>query len=147
MAEPDLNIRQRRFIEEWIKEPNATKAAIAAGYTAKTARQQGARLLSNAVISAEIERIKAAATQRAELSAEWVLDSLKTVAERCMQAVPVMEKVDGEWKETGEFRFDSSGANKSLELLGKHLKIFTDKSEISGPGGEPVSVKVMFGDD
>ena len=46
-----------------------------------------------------------------------------------MQAVPVLVS-DGE--ETGEWHFEHSGANKSLELLGKHLKLFTDKLELSG---------------
>ncbi|MFA5149255.1 MAG: hypothetical protein WC491_09055, partial [Candidatus Omnitrophota bacterium] len=53
--------------------------------------------------------------KRTEITQEYVLNSLKSVADRCM----------------GE-RLDSSGANKSLELLGKHLKLFTEKVEQSG---------------
>ena len=46
-----------------------------------------------------------------------------------MQLEAVTERVDGEQKDTGEFKFEHSGANKSLELLGKHLGLFTDKIE------------------
>ena len=40
-----------------------------------------------------------------------------------MQAVPVMDR---EGHETGEWEFDSGGANRALELLGKHLQLFGD---------------------
>ena len=38
----------------------------------------------------------------------------------------------GEWEETGEYKFDSAGANRATELLGKHLGMFVDKVEHSG---------------
>lgn len=63
------------------------------------------------------------------VTVEYVLEGLKEVKERCMSAEPVLDR-NGE--PTGEYRFDSSGANKSLELIGKFLKMFTDKVETSG---------------
>ena len=47
----------------------------------------------------------------------------------CMQAEPVI--VGGE--PTGEYKFDSSGANKALELVGKHVNIqaWKEKTEIT----------------
>lgn len=45
-----LNERQRRFCELYAADPNATAAAVAAGYNKKTARAQGARLLTKADI-------------------------------------------------------------------------------------------------
>lgn len=50
-----LNQRQLTFCEEYIKTNNATKAAIAAGYSEKTARSQGQRLLTFVAISAYIK--------------------------------------------------------------------------------------------
>lgn len=90
-------------------------------------------MLSNAVISAEIERISKKVEEKTEITAEWILSSLRDVAERCMTAVPVMEKVDGEWVETGEYRFDSGGANKALELLGKNKKLFNEVGSKENP--------------
>lgn len=130
-SKPAIKYQYRLFLDEYFKEKNATKAAIAAGYSPKTARQQGARLLTKSVIRDEIKRISEKVTEKTEISAEWVLASFKAVAERCMQAVPVMEKVDGEWVETGEFKFDSTGANKALEMLGKNLQLFSDKPKES----------------
>ena len=51
-----LNDKQRFFVVEYLKSRNATKAATAAGYSAKTAQQQGSRLLSHVEIKAEIEQ-------------------------------------------------------------------------------------------
>ncbi len=51
---PTINHKQRRFIDEYLIDLNATRAAIKAGYSAKTARQIGARLLSNVNIKNEI---------------------------------------------------------------------------------------------
>lgn len=50
-----LNQRQLTFCEEYIKTNNATKAAIAAGYSERTARSQGQRLLTFVDISAYIK--------------------------------------------------------------------------------------------
>ena len=70
------------------------------------------------------------------MSAKWVLDRLKEVAERCMEATHVRDRsgkiVDGEWT------FDSAGANRSLELLGKHLRMWVDRAEVTGANGEPL---------
>jgi len=73
-----------------------------------------------------------------------VLSSLHKVAERCLQEVPVTEYDHDEkgMVETGEFKFEHTGANKSLELLGKHLGLFVERKEISGPNGDPIQAKV-----
>ena len=52
MAEQELTSKQERFIE--LYNGNATETARQSGYSEKTARQQGARLLSNVVISQAI---------------------------------------------------------------------------------------------
>lgn len=57
-----------------------------------------------------------------------------------MQEVPVMKRVDGEMIETGEFKFDSAGAVKATELLGKSLGLFEQKINVNIP-------KVVFTND
>lgn len=56
MSKSRLNPRQQAFIAEYLQSWNATSAAIQAGYSEKTARQQASRLLSNVNISKEIEQ-------------------------------------------------------------------------------------------
>lgn len=60
----------------------------------------------------------------------WVISRLMTVTERCMQAEPVMVRDDdGSMVPSGEYKFDSSGANKALELLGRTLRMFDGKDK------------------
>lgn len=127
-----LNDKQRRFVEEYLIDFNGTQAAIRAGYSAKTARQQASDLLTKPDISRAIREGMDKLSKKAELSAEWVLDNLRNVAIRCQQAEPVKvwDSEKREYVETGEYQFDSAGANRSLELLGKHLGIFKEKVDI-----------------
>ena len=64
--------RRTRFIKEYLLEQNATKAAIAAGYSEKTAGQQGYRLLKDAKVRAEIEQKNAEINQKLDLSVERI---------------------------------------------------------------------------
>lgn len=73
----------------------------------------------------------ATATERLGIDSFYVLQGLKSVAERCMQAEPVMEKnADGELEPTGEYTFAYQGANKAFELMGKELGMFKSQVEI-----------------
>jgi phage terminase small subunit len=125
----ELSPRQQQFVVEYCVDRNATQAAIRAGYKSTTAAEQASRLLTNVKIKEAVEAKLKRLEAKTELSAEWVLTSFKNIAERCMQATPVVDK-DG--NETGEYKFDANGANKALEMIGKHLKLFTDKQEITG---------------
>ena len=78
-ADP-LNDRQRAFVESYLVHLNATKAAEDAGYSAKTAREQGARLLTNVAITAEIKRRQAERAEKAKLTADEVLQEIDTLA-------------------------------------------------------------------
>jgi phage terminase small subunit len=130
MAE-EMTDKQKLFVKEYMKDLNATQSAIRAGYSEDTARQIGSENLSKPYIQEAIEKEMKERTAKVEIDAEYVLKGLKKVAERCMQEEEVM-KYDYEKKSlvgTGEYKFDSSGANKAFELLGKYLKLFTDKVE------------------
>lgn len=131
-----LAARRRVFAERYVVHHNAKRAAREAGYTSKRgAANQGKRLLEREDVRAMIDALEAENTQRNKLDADYVLLSLQEVAERCLQRAPVMVRrgremvqlVDEEDRHV--WQFDSAGANKSLELLGKHLKLFTDVVE------------------
>lgn len=57
-----MNEKQRRFAEHYAANPNATEAARVAGYSDRTARSQGQRLLTNADIQEYIKELQAEAT-------------------------------------------------------------------------------------
>ncbi len=122
------------FVNEYLRSQNVTAAYKKVyGCTDDAARKNGSRLMTNEDIKSEIERRQAEINKKVErdtgISVQWVIDSFKSIAERCMQAEPVLDR---EGNETGEYRFDSGGANKAVENIGKYLGMFKEKVDISG---------------
>lgn len=107
-----LTPRQERFIQEYMIDLNATQAAIRAGYSEKTATAMGAENLRKPYIRDAIDKARAELAKRTEISQEWVIEGL--VANLQLGA-----------------KVGQPGAvNRTYELLGKHVGMFTDKLEI-----------------
>jgi phage terminase small subunit len=119
-----LTDQQKVFADNYCIHFNATKAAIDAGYSEKSARSQASQILALDDVAMYIEDKLSVISKEAEVDAVWVRKRFKEISDRCMQSKPVMEKVDGEWQESGEWEFDSSGANKATEMLGKIIGVF-----------------------
>lgn len=121
-----ITAKHKRFCQEYIIDLNAGRAAIRAGYSKKTADQTASRLLRNVKIQAYLAELQKTVSEKLNLTAEWVISRFKEISDRCMTAVPVMEFDHDakEMKPTGEYEFDSSGANKATEMIGKHLGVF-----------------------
>ena len=126
-----LTPKQKMFVKEYLVDLNATRAAIAAGYSKKTAKEIGYENLTKPYIAEAIQKELKERCENVGLSIEWVLEALKETNERCRTAVPVFSRGEGGLEQTGEWKFDSSGANRSAELIGKYFKMFTDKVEHS----------------
>ncbi len=158
---PKLTPKQLLFKAEYLVGFNAAKAAIAAGYSPKTAKEQGARLLTNVHIASAIQEELTQRLQRLEISADKVLQQIARLAFYDIRKLynadgtlkPVTELDDltqvaicgievekvyehfgkGQAKSTGtltKIKLADRGIN--LERLGRHLKLFTDKIELSG---------------
>ena len=143
-----LTDKQTAFVREYLVDLNATQAAIRAGYSERTASRIGPQLLGKTCVREAIEKAQAKRAQRVEVTQDYVLSNLVEVVERTMQRAPVLDR-KGEQVTDEEGRavwtFDAKGANRALELLGKHLGIFTDKvkAEVSGPDGGPVASEIV----
>ena len=123
-----LTARQQRFVDEYLKDLNATQAAIRAGYKATTAvAANAARLLTNDKVQEAIEARQQARVERVELEQDWVVNELRKVAQKCL---PV-EDDDGK-----PIANIVNVGVKALELLGRHQGIFIDKREITGKDGK-----------
>lgn len=142
-----LTPKQELFCKEYLVDLNATQAAIRSGYSEKTAKDIGCQNLAKLYIQERIQELMIERQKRTEITADYVLNNIKTIGERCMQVIPVTEKVDGQIVETGEYKFDSNGALKSQELLGKHLCLFTDKINHDGELNITVSKRVLSARD
>lgn len=143
-----LTDKQAAFVRQYLVDLNATQAAIRAGYSERTASRIGPQLLGKTCVREAIEKAQAKRARRVEVTQDYVLSNLVEVVERTMQRAPVTDR-KGEQVTDEEGRavwtFDAKGANRALELLGKHLGIFTDKlkAEVSGPDGGPVASEIV----
>lgn len=135
--EEKLNQKHELFCLEYIKDLNGTQAAIRAGYSEKTAAEQSSRLLTNVKVRARIEQLKSTRAEKLEIDANWVLERFKSISDRCIQAEPVMvwsaelkSMVHAEDENGAKlYQFDSTGANKATEMIGKHIGFFAEDNK------------------
>ena len=126
-----LTPKQQRFVDEYLIDLNATQAAIRAGYSPKTAEQQGFQLLKKTSVSEAIEQAQQERQKRTLVTQDDVIRGLLTEAE---------------WQGEGS---SHSARVSAWAHLGKHLNMFTDKIEHTGANGGPIdlSLKVVFEND
>lgn len=130
MTKPDqekLTTKQKIFCMEYIKDFNASRAAREAGYSDNTANAIGSENLTKPIIQSHIAECIQKRLDRLQIDSDWVLRQAVKVHERCMQGEPIIDR-DGAF--TGEWKFEHAGANKSLELIGKHVDVqaFSEKT-------------------
>ncbi|MFV0891295.1 terminase small subunit [Pseudomonas kurunegalensis] len=129
-----LTAKQQRFVDEYLKDLNATQAAIRAGYSKKTAASIGQENLRKPEIEKALRSATQERSQRTAITQDYVLSGIVEVVERCRQVAPVLDR-SGEQvmveTPTGElapaFEFDAKNVLKGLELLGKHLSLFAER--------------------
>lgn len=166
-----LTNKQELFVSEYLKHFNATKAALDAGYSEKSAHSIGSENLKKPEIAA---RVQARLTQAA-MTADEVLFHLAEIARADLDEVTdslgnldmkkardagktrLIKKVrqrtittsdrDGEGSDISETEVEMHDRLKALELLGKHHKLFTDKSEVETSGQVTVRYVENWRDD
>lgn len=153
--------RWQMFAREYVIDLNGTRAAIAAGYSEKTARAAASRLLTKHNVQGLVEKLTTERAKRLEITADRVLSELAKMAfanmhdyvsvqdgdayvdlskltrdqAAAIQEITVEEYTEGRGEEKRDIkrtRFKLADKRGSLELLGKHLKLFTEKLEHSG---------------
>lgn len=124
MADWKLTAKQQMFVKEYLIDLNGSAAARRAGYSTKNSDDLSAQLLRKTHVASAIRIAMEDRAAKLDLTAEDVLHSILTI-----RGMAMAEK---------EF----ANALKANELLGKHLKLFTDKTELSGPGDGPIITRV-----
>jgi len=143
---PALTPKQERFVAEYLIDLNATQAATRAGYSSKTANEQGARLLANVSVRSALQEAMERRTKRLEATADDVVREITRMAmydpadltevksPQDIKALPedVRRAIVGwSWDKQGRFtiKLAKEGA---LEMLGRHHALFKEKVEHSG---------------
>lgn len=140
LAISGLTVEQEAYCRGRVMGMSIEEAIAASGssISIKTARDWEAPNSGNKLVRDRINELAAIAQKNAILKSgldrEWVISRYMMVVERCMQAEPVMKMIDGEMRETGEYKFDSHGANTALRALGDTLGLF--KPVEKKPGDE-----------
>ena len=152
---PGMGPRQQRFVDEYMVDLNATRSAIAAGFSKKAASQAGWDQLRKPKVAKEIGRRQSLLAERLSVSAENVISELAKLAfanvgdfyqvgedgllqvdasaladpakSAALAQVDIVEKANGD--QTIKIKLADKRA--ALTDLGKHLGLFSDKSELA----------------
>jgi phage terminase small subunit len=120
-----LTPKQTLFVAEYLVNGlNATKAYKSAGYAERNAEVCASQLLRNPKVAEAISAKTGKRLNKLEITADYVLGAIQESLEAC------------------RLGSDHALVFKGAELLGKHLKLFTDKSEVTGKDGGPLEVSV-----
>jgi phage terminase small subunit len=105
-----LTPKRQTFATSYALTGNGVQSAIEAGYAPGSAHVEASRLLRVAKVAAAIDEERARLRERSDLKAQDVIDGLRQIAE------------------------DESARNsdriRAYELLGKHLRLFTEQVEV-----------------
>lgn len=140
LAISGLTVEQEAYCRGRVMGMSIEEAVVAAGcsISVATARTWEGPNSGNKLVRDRINELAAIAQKNAILKSgldrEWVISRYMKVVERCMQAEPVLKMIDGEMRETGEYKFDPHGANTALRALGDTLGLF--KPVEKKPGDE-----------
>ena len=162
-----LNGKRQLFVLEYLKDLNASAAAVRAGYSPRTARQQAYRMLQEPEIAEAVSRAQAERAERCRIDADWVLERLARIADSDIRRifdgrelklpediddataaavagieVVTVAKGQGEVEHVAKIKFWDKRA--ALVDIGRHLGMFKDKVDVEHSGGVTV---VLNGDE
>lgn len=160
-----LTAKQEAFAREYLLDLNATQAAIRAGYSAKTAKQQGQRLLTNVDVQAAVTAGQDARATRTEIDADWVLKRLadeaiadlgdlidangavKPVADwpliwrqGLVSGFEVSDELVDGVKVGNTTKIKLSDRIKRIELIGKHVNVQAFRDQVHSTGSIALTV-------
>lgn len=160
-----LTDKQKKFIDEYLVDLNATQAAIRAGYKEKAAYRTGAENLRKPQIQEEIQKRMEERQKRTEITQDMVLQELAAIAfARATDYVSVMggmvqvkdtdQLSDSQIAAIAGIKETQNGIEvklgskeKTLELLGRHLGMWNDKLDVAGDMDMKIVVDYGDGDE
>lgn len=115
-----MTLRQRLFCQEYIIDFNGAQAAIRAGYQSDYPEKMAYQNLKLPQVVAHIKQLIEAKNDQVLVKPEFVI-------RKVMKAIEVAEREN-----------NHTAVLKGCELLARHLGMFIERKEISGPNGDPI---------
>jgi phage terminase small subunit len=142
--------KQKLFCAEYLKDLNATKAAIRAGYSEASAKEQGYQLLQLQHVQEEINKLNEERMNRIKVDGDYVIMNLKSICDDDIKnylefKVSKTGRLTIKWKDLKDvdtrniseftkdktgFKFKRYSRDNALQLLGRHLGLFQDQINI-----------------
>ncbi|MHC4215670.1 MAG: terminase small subunit [Planctomycetota bacterium] len=168
-----LTAQQRRFAEEYVIDLNGTAAAMRAGYSPKSAQATASRLMNTVSVSHYIDSLILERGERCEVTADMVVRELAglalsniinydfdedgfvtlregapDIALRAVKKIKRRVRYDENGDKIIETELELWDKNAAIRMLGKHLGMFIERHEHTGPGGGPIQTQQIwkFGD-
>lgn len=151
-----LTKKRRVFVEEYLQCWNSAEAARRAGYSERTARTIGSKLLTIIDIAKEIEkRISEKAMAADEVLIRLADQARSSIGDYITQTGGInIEKVISQGHLVKSYNITTTGrrielhsSQRALELLGKRHALFIERQEISGPDGKQLVINLSWGED
>ncbi len=120
-----MNARQKRFCDEYLIDCNATQAAIRAGYSPKTAKVTGAKMLTNANLKAYIDEQLERIHNEKTADAQEVLEYLTAVM-RGQHTEQTLQLIGDGVQKIADIDVSAKERLKAAELIGKRYGMFKD---------------------
>ena len=130
---------EQQLVDTLLTDPyrNQTKALMKlrpnASYGA--AAVEASRIMSDVNVRSYLKYCIESDHEALVATKTYVQMNLRVVAERCMQVEPVL---DAKGQPTGDYKFDASGANMALKLLGQTIGMFKEESRIKIVADRPL---------
>jgi len=95
---------------------------------------KASQLMADDKVKLRLQELRDEEVKETKYTKQWIMERFEGVFDKSSQAVPVMvyDRELGEYVETGEYKFDSSGANKALTEIGKLQGHYIEKVQLSG---------------
>lgn len=118
------------FIEYYLADPqlNASLAVLKAGYKTNNPNRVATDLLRHPLVQKTIQEKQAKRFEKFSVTQDYVLQKLVRIIEDTESGNP-------------------QAALRGLELLGKHLGLYRDRTEISGPDGKAIELEQRTQED
>lgn len=129
-----LSSKMTRFIDEYFAPSDGSQplvgssAVLRAGYKTSNPNRLATELLRHPLVQPEIEKRLADMKEQGEVTKEYIIQKLVSIVEDTEKGNP-------------------NAALRGLELLGKHLGLYKERTEISGPDGEAIRMEQKVKED